>query len=96
MANFTADSLQYRYNWKADGGDNPRYTGYLDQIRVDKTEGYEVLYFCNRFLETHNVTETLTNFRRVETLLKSTPASLIILRTELYGFIESNWNNPRL
>lgn len=91
MTNFTKHDLLHFYNWYADGGDNPAYKGTSDRIKVDKTEGYEVLYFCNRFFSLYEVRPTLTNFRRVEKLLKSPQASNIIMRNELYRFVANNW-----
>ena len=35
---------KYSYTWSRDKGDG-EYTGVQDRIRIDKDEGYEVLYF---------------------------------------------------
>lgn len=91
MANFTKDDLLGYYKWTAEAGDNPNYKDISDRIEVDKTEGYEVLHFCNRYLMLYGVHPTLTNFRRVEKLLKDPAASKIIMRNELYNFIAKNW-----
>ena len=50
MPDFTADDLKNNdYSPTVDGSDNPKYIGVLDRIKVDKSEEYEVLYFCNKF-----------------------------------------------
>lgn len=41
----TRSDLKESYRWTADKGDNPNYTGKLDQIKIDRDEGYEVLRF---------------------------------------------------
>ncbi|WP_400190671.1 hypothetical protein [Hymenobacter sp. B81] len=52
MAYFTKADLRLQYNWKAkQEGDNPQITGFPDRVLLDRTEGYEVLAFINRFAE---------------------------------------------
>ncbi|WDF57564.1 hypothetical protein PQ462_12640 [Flavobacterium sp. KACC 22758] len=90
---FTEKDLFYNdYSWAADGGDDAHYRGYLDKIKVDKTEGYEVLYFCNTFLLNFNKEPTKENFQRVEKLLRHKDLSDIDLRSELNSRIDSKWH----
>lgn len=90
---FTGKDLYYdNYSWSADGGDDPHYKGYLDRIKVDKTEGYEVVYFCNDFLVENKKELTKENSQRVEKILKSKDLSNIELRSDLNYEVNKNWN----
>lgn len=90
---FTKSDLYYKdYSWAADGGDNPHYKKYLDRIKVDKTEGYEVVYFCNDFLKDHNKLATKTNFQRVERLIRSNELKNIVYRSTLNFEVNRRWN----
>lgn len=90
---FTKDDLLYDYSWNVDGGDNPNYRGHLDKIKVDKTEGYEVLYFLNKFLVDYERPLNLANFRWAEKILKSNALKGIELRSELNAAINNRWTN---
>ena len=51
MANFGRGSLRYSYSWTASKEhDNARITGFPDNYLLDRTEGYEVLPFINRYM----------------------------------------------
>lgn len=91
MANFTGKDLIYKdYSPTVDGGDNPKYIGVLDREKVDKTEEYEVVYFCNKFLEKHNLKNKET-FQKVENLLRHKSIINEDNREKLIKWIEKNW-----
>lgn len=93
MANFTADDLKNNdYSPTVDGGDNPKYIGVLDRIKVDKSEEYEVVYFCNSFLEKYNVPQTKESFQKVERLLRHPDLKNEHNRQNLSTWIAKNWN----
>ena len=93
MANFTADDLKNNdYSPTVDGGDNPKYIGVLDRIKVDKSEEYEVVYFCNSFLEKYNVYQTKESFQKVERLLRHPNLKNEHNRQNLSTWIAKNWN----
>lgn len=93
MANFTGKDLIYKdYSSTVDGGDNPKYISVLDRKKVDKTEEYEVIYFCNKFLEKHNLKNKET-FQKVERLLRHKSISKEDNREKLIKWIEKNWKN---
>ena len=93
MANFKSKDLVFTgYSKTVDGGDNPKYIGVLDREKVDKTEEYEVVYFCNQFLAKYNVDQTLGGFQKVERLLHSKELKSVVLRNDLILWIAENWN----
>jgi len=52
-------NLKYNYTWKRDNGDG-EYTGVQDRIRIDKDEGYEVIYFIEQFFKKLNLLITFS------------------------------------
>ncbi|MBC7410112.1 MAG: hypothetical protein H7339_17140 [Arcicella sp.] len=90
---FTKDDLVHKddYSWHVDGGDNPDYRGIKDKVLVDKTEGYEVLYFCNHFLTDNDFALTVQNFRHVEHCLLLPELKAVKSRALLYENIKKNW-----
>jgi hypothetical protein len=92
MANFTGKDLAFTgYSLTVDGGDNPKYIGVLDRIKVDKTEEYEVVYFCNKFLELYDVPQTKESFQTVERLLHHKELKGENYRANLIKWIAQNW-----
>ena len=71
-------------------GDNPQKKA-IDKLCLSKRELYEVIYFCNRFLEIYNKDKTLHNFQKVERLLRYGNLKLIRFRNKLNEAINSIW-----
>lgn len=45
---FVKSQMQYKYEWTAgDDHDDPYYTKGTDHSELNRTEGYEMLYFIN-------------------------------------------------
>ncbi|MEM6191898.1 MULTISPECIES: hypothetical protein [Shewanella] len=76
----------YDYTWSRDKGDG-EYAGVLDAIKVDKDEGYEVLYFIQVLMNKHNLT-LLKDVHKIEDALHNSKLSSVVLRTELNEAIE--------
>jgi len=71
MSNFKRSDLQYDYSWSADGDDNPSLRGNPDSSLLDRTEGYEVLYMINKFLDKKGSSSVALG-KRCETAIKTT------------------------
>ena len=55
MALLAKSELHYKdYSWTAISGDNPKVSGEPDNTLLSRKEGYEILYFINKFSEIHN------------------------------------------
>jgi hypothetical protein len=68
MGVITKSDLYYQdYSWTALAGDNPRITGKPDSTLLNRNEGYEILYFINKFCEIHSLKnkETATKIERM-------------------------------
>lgn len=88
--NFTRGDLQFKdYNWKADPGDDTAVRMWPDMHKVDKTEGYEVLYLCNQFA--YGKKDEKAAFKAGEQMLRRIPGS-IQSRKEILALLEHEWN----
>ena len=55
MAVFSKGNLYYNdYKWTAYPSDDPKVTGKPDSTLLNKSEGYEMVYFINRYMESQN------------------------------------------
>jgi hypothetical protein len=90
MANFAKNDLQYRYNWSADGGDNPKLRGEPDNSLLDRTEGYEVLYMIRKLMDTWNL-NTVSSGHKIEKLIHNAPSTLRS-QENIKTWISNNWN----
>ncbi len=71
MANFKKSDLYYTdYDWKASEGDNSKITGFPDNILLNRKEGYEVLHFLNRYMDSRGWSQIAT-FNRLERALRN-------------------------
>ena len=79
----------YTYIWSRDKGDG-EYTGIKDQERIDKDEGYEVLYFIQTFMNKHNL-NLVSDVHKIENLLHSKNLQWTSMRDQLIAGIEQLW-----
>ena len=89
-----ANDLARIYSWKAVPPDNPRLTGTPDSTLLNRTEGYEVLAFINKFCKEHQIggrrlgkSEAL----KVERMVHAHPGS-IRSHANVRTWIEENWS----
>lgn len=69
MANFGRTALRYAYNWTVTEGDSKRVIGFPDNVLLNRSEGYEMLYFINRYMTTRNLS-SLNDFQILERYIK--------------------------
>ncbi len=89
MSNFKRSDLQRRYNWSADGGDNPKLTGNPDSSLLDRTEGYEVLYMIQRLMDLWNL-KNIASGHKIEDKIHSCPTNLRS-QENVQRWIHENW-----
>ena len=77
---------KYKYTWARDKGDG-EYTGIQDRIRIDKDEGYEVLYFIQTLMRKHDL-KTLSDVHKIEDLLHKPALKSEVMRDRLIEVIE--------
>lgn len=92
MANFTTEDLAFTgYTKTVDVSNNLKYNEIIERIYIDKTEEFEVVNFCNQFLEKYNVPQTRISFQKVENLLQHSILENEVYREQLLDWIASNW-----
>lgn len=71
--------------------DNKRYIGKLDRQSVSRTEGYEVEYFIDHYLETRGFPYTNANRDIVRKALEDYPGHAPIQRGDLAKFLDNKF-----
>ncbi|RAI70842.1 hypothetical protein DOZ80_10250 [Pseudomonas fluorescens] len=79
---------KYKYTWKRDKGDG-KYAGPLDQAKVDKDEGYEVLAFIEKLMNDHSKAKR-ADVHDAEDALHAPQLSTVVSRVDLYRFVKAD------
>jgi len=89
MGNFTKAQMLYenQYTWRRDEGDG-KYIGKIDRDRLDRDEGYEVLYFANSSFPDNT---PIGSLHRFESLIREKLPKHIVMKTEIIDFLKKNW-----
>ncbi len=82
---------KYNYTWSRDKGDSS-YTGTKDRVRLDKDEGYEVLYFIQSFMNEFNLKASVENVHIIENAIKHSSRSSMITRNELNNSLKNQFD----
>lgn len=100
MAKITKEDLEnrkkHKYFWAASLGDNPNITGKQDSQKVNRKEGYEVLYFINAFMEKHDLGRVHAG--KIEDALhecKDKDNKAPVMRDEIIRLIEKQYNERK-
>lgn len=81
------------YKWQAsEDKDNPYYRGGRDARQLNRTEGYEVLYFINHFVAKHQYHQDLATYRKVEQIIRYDLPSHIHQRELIDKWIADNFS----
>lgn len=89
MSLITKSELKYDYSWTVLNGDNPKITGVPDSTLFNRNEGYEVLWFINKFAEKHNFKNKESAFK-IERMIKSHLPEDIRSQENVVEWIENN------
>jgi len=76
------------YRWTEAAPDDPRRTGAVDDVELDRYEGYEVLAFVQHYVRKHALSKA--SGRQFECMIRSAPACCRT-RKQLYAWILKNW-----
>jgi hypothetical protein len=88
MSNFTTANLAFAgYSQTIETKKN----SITELLSINKNEEFEVVNFCNQFLEKYNVPKTITSFQKVERLLQHSMLESEIYREQLLEWIATNW-----
>lgn len=92
MSLMTKNDLIYTdYKWKAkDDKDNPIITGFPDSALLNRSEGYEVLAFINRFSVKYGFTQ-VADGQKVERFIHDYLPSDVRSHKNVHDWIVANW-----
>ncbi len=71
--------------------DNPNVRGPVDRVFVSQTEYWEVHYFVDHYLSTHNYTLSDANRQIVHDTMKQYPGRAPIKREDLTNFLNQQF-----
>ena len=91
MNAITKEDLYYtNYFWTVLSGDNPKITGEPDSTLLNRQEGYEVLYFINKFAEINEL-KLKKSVTKVERMIQEEVPGDIRSQRKIMEWIERNW-----
>lgn len=86
------DLLFTDYRWNAYPSDDPRVTGKPDNTLLNRHEGYEVLYFINKFCETHGLKQKASG-TKIEKMLRNHLPGNIRSQQEIAKWVANSWKS---
>jgi hypothetical protein len=100
MKIFKRSDLVFKdYAWTTSEGDSAKVTGFPDGVLLNRREGYEVIYFINRFIDNQVSWKGQTESAKVslgvkiEKMIHDFLPSNIRSHGNVYQWIVSNWNS---
>ena len=92
MANFTREDLAFTgYSQTTNTAEYLNTNDSSERTYLDKTEEFEVIHFCNQFLEKYKVPQTKASFQKVESFLQHQALENEVYKAQLHDWIASNW-----
>jgi len=95
MGLITKSDLHYKdYSWTALKGDDPKISGEPDSTLLSRKEGYEILYFINKFSEIHNF-KNKESAIKVEKIVRNEVPDDKRSQLNIKEWIEENWKDSK-
>lgn len=85
-----SDLFYMDYKWTAYPSDDPKVTGAPDSTLLNRHEGYEVLYFINRF-----DLPTKATGEKMEKMIRNELPSNVRKQVEVLDWIIENWSKSK-
>lgn len=92
---YTSGQMFYKdYKWSARADhDNPKIIGGTDHAELNRTEGYEMLYFINSLASTWNWTNvSLSSYQHLEKIIRTEVPSNIRTHAAIKSWISSKYS----
>ena len=86
----TKKDLIYSYSWSVYKDDDPKVSGEPDSTLLNRNEGYEMLYFINKFMQIHSL-ESIKSANKIEKMIKEYVPSDIRSQKNIKNWLEKNW-----
>lgn len=95
MGLITKSDLHYTdYSWTALKGDDPKISGEPDSTLLSRKEGYEVLYFINKFSDKYGFKQKVSAIK-VERMIRDEVPNDIRSQEKIKEWILKNWELSR-
>jgi len=95
MGLIAKDDLFYKdYKWTTLLGDDPRVSGEPDSTLLSRKEGYEVLYFVNKYSEKHGFKNKVSALK-VEKIIRTELPTEIRSQSNIKTWIDQNWSKSK-
>lgn len=90
---YTKNNMVYDdYKWSARADhDNPKIIGGNDSAQLNRTEGYEMLYFINSLAKSWKWNDTLASYQKLEKIIRSVVPSNTRTHSGIKSWIEANY-----
>ena len=94
MAYLKSQMMYSDYSWKSRyANDDPSVRGVPDSTLLNRSEGYEMLYFINRLAKIWNWGENVPAMQRLETIIRTKVPSNQRSHEHIRIWIEQNYTN---
>lgn len=90
MALLNANDLQFNYSWTVIASDDARVTGVPDSVLLNRSEGYEVLYFLNRLAQASKWTEKEPALKAERMINNHLPGN-VRSHSNVWQWLVNNW-----
>jgi hypothetical protein len=95
MALISKTELFYKdYSWSVLNGDNPKISGEPDNTLLSRNEGFEILYFVNKFAEKHNFKQKVSAIK-VEKMIRNEVPTNIHSQEKIKKWLEEHWKDSK-
>jgi len=91
MGVLTKSDLKYVYSWTSYDNDNPKITGSLDSTLLNRNEGYEILYFINKYCDKYRIVYR-SDALKIERMIKTVVPNDIHSQQKIEEWIFYYWN----
>ncbi|MFZ4455479.1 MAG: hypothetical protein ACOYOT_04590 [Bacteroidales bacterium] len=93
MVVISKEDLYYKdYSWSVYANDDSHVTGQPDSTLLNRKEGYEIVYFINKFCEIYKF-EQKASAQKVEKMIRNEVPENIRSQTNIKEWIATNWKN---
>lgn len=92
---YTKEQMFYKdYKWTARADhDNPKIVGGTDHAELNRTEGYEMLYFINSLARTWNWNTELSSYQHLERVIRTEVPTNIRTHGGIMNWISSQYTS---
>ena len=89
-----ADLYYDDYSWTVVNNDNPKVTGIPDSTLLNRREGYEILYFTNKFCDIYELKQKVSA-TKIERMIREEVPGNIRSQSNIKDWLVKNWKTSK-